>query len=247
MRCSGTPPSRLHCWCRASDQSCSCPRDLDLNDLEDLVDSIMPSGESSSGKDASKEKNREETPSKEGKDGTKHSKDASRPSTSTPAPNDGASFPAATSSPLSSVATNVVIEYLRSRGFERSEAVLKAELEALAAGKSPEAAHAAGIAAGGPATARTMTMNDLASKSAPRDLASVSAGGEKGATAGPGPLEVMAAEALRVDRTDRIRGYGMVRNWCEGGLDVYQVSETIEWNDAKLPSVDLTCDFFSPR
>ncbi|PWN25119.1 WD40 repeat-like protein [Jaminaea rosea] len=138
---------------------------------------------------------------------------------------DNAAPPTSTSS--SSLTTSVVIEYLRTRGFERSEQVLKAELEALAAGKSPEEAQAAGVAAGGTPYARTLSMGELASKSAPRDLAGAAAG-EKGQASGaggaanPGPLEVLAADALKIDRTDRTRGFGMVRNWCQGGLDVYQ-------------------------
>ncbi|CAO1622527.1 unnamed protein product [Parajaminaea phylloscopi] len=151
--------------------------------------------------------------------GSKHAKDPARASTATPGAagdDDPPISPASSSQP--SLTAAAVMEYLKTRGFERSEAVLKAELEALSAGKSPEAAHAAALAAGGPAAARTMTLTELAAKSAPRDLVS---GGDKTGP-GPGPLELLAADALRVDKTDRIRGFGMVRNWCEGGLDVYQ-------------------------
>ncbi|CAO1627986.1 unnamed protein product [Jaminaea pallidilutea] len=170
--------------------------------------------EANSGNQTSKDAG--STASSKGNKGDKAGSGSATPANPTPGNNNnGDDGPAAPSS--SSISTAAVLQYLKSRGFERPEAVLTAELEALAAGQSPEAAQAAGIAAVGPAAARTMTLNELANKSAPRD---VLAPGDK--DKGPGPLETLAAEALKVDRTDRIRGFGMVRNWCEGGLDVYQ-------------------------
>lgn len=180
---------------------------------------IMP-GDSSTSKEKSRERVKDvKDASFSGEASSKHPKEPNCAPTSTPAPADE-SFPASSSPSSSTLTTAAVMEYLRCRGFERSEAVLKAELEALASGKSAEAALSAAIATGGPSTARTITLDELAAKSAPRDLASAS--GEK-IGSGPGPLELLAAEALKVDKTDRIRGFGMVRNWCEGGLDVYQV------------------------
>lgn len=109
---------------------------------------------------------------------------------------------------------SAVLDYLKARGFEKAEALVKAEIKAMAAGKSSEGA-AAGTAGTPNPSESTISVAELAAKSAPRDPTQ--------SQQSPQPsLEVLAAEALLIDKTDRIRGFGMVRNWCQGGLDVYQ-------------------------
>ena len=105
------------------------------------------------------------------------------------------------------VTDQAVLEYLRARGFQKLEVALKAELKD---GKpSTEGA------------AKTMDLDELASKNAPKDTA---AAASSTSTEPKVNLEELAIMALKTDKTDRIRGFGMVRNWAEGGLDVYQVS-----------------------
>lgn len=135
----------------------------------------------------------------------------------------GSSTPHPADGQTSALTMQAVLDYLKSRGFEKAEAVVKAEMKAFSAGKTPEAALAEGRAAAGPDSAKTISVADLAAKSAPRDPEAATAARD-GDKAPQQSLQILAAEALRIDKTDRIRGFGMVRNWCEGGLDVYQVS-----------------------
>lgn len=166
----------------------------------------MAAGESSAAAAVSKSASAEASGSAS-KGGSSKDNAASKndPPVDTPSPS------GAGSSASGSLTTAAVMEYLKARGFQRAEAAFKAEMKALASGKSPEAAQAEGILAAGPGSNRTMTLEELAAKSAPRDDTT---------------MEELAIEALKTDRTDRIRGFGMVRNWCEGGLDLYQVSRT---------------------
>ncbi|UZJ52117.1 hypothetical protein CBS101457_001437 [Exobasidium rhododendri] len=121
--------------------------------------------------------------------------------------------------------TAAVLSYFKRRGFKRAEDSLKAEIEALANGATPsQARNSVGSRFGTP----TVSIYDLATKSAPREPApgggsSANGNGSNGGgQSGIGPLEQAAVEALRLDPTDRIRGFRMLRNWCEGSLDIYQ-------------------------
>lgn len=132
-----------------------------------------------------------------------------------------------TSMPMDSMdaaQTAAVLSYFKRRGFKRAEDSLKAEIEALANGATPnQARNSIGTRFGTP----TVSLYDLATKSAPREPApsgsnSNGNGSNSGGQSGVGPLEQATVEALRLDPTDRIRGFRMLRNWCEGSLDVYQ-------------------------
>lgn len=121
--------------------------------------------------------------------------------------------------------TAAILSYFKKRGFKRAEDSLKAELEELAKGVSPgEARSSVASRFGTP----TVSLYDLATKSAPREPApsntntngSVISNGSN--QSGVGPLEQATVEALRLDPTDRIRGFRMLRNWCDGSLDIYQ-------------------------
>ena len=118
--------------------------------------------------------------------------------------------------------TAAVLAYFKRRGFKRAEDSLKAEIEALASGATPSQARSSvGSLFGTP----TVDLFDLATKIAPREPAPSSnaphGNGSNGGS-GVGPLEQATVEALRLDPTDRIRGFRMLRNWCEGSLDIYQ-------------------------
>lgn len=120
--------------------------------------------------------------------------------------------------------TAAVLSYLKRRGFKRAEDSLKAEIEALASGATPTQAR---ISVGSRFGQPTVSLFDLATKSAPREPAPSGSGtngnGNSGGNqSGVGPLEQATVEALRLDPTDRIRGFRMLRNWCEGSLDIYQ-------------------------
>jgi transcription initiation factor TFIID subunit 5 len=119
--------------------------------------------------------------------------------------------------------TAAVLSYFKRRGFKRAEDSLKAEIEALASGATPaQARNSVGSRFGQP----TVSLFDLATKSAPREPAPSGTGtnsnGSGSNQSGVGPLEQATVEALRLDPTDRIRGFRMLRNWCEGSLDIYQ-------------------------
>jgi transcription initiation factor TFIID subunit 5 len=119
--------------------------------------------------------------------------------------------------------TAAVLSYFKRRGFKRAEDSLKAEIEALANGATPsQARNSVGSRFGLP----TVSLFDLATKSAPREPAPSGGangnGPSSGNQSGVGPLEQATVEALRLDPTDRIRGFRMLRNWCEGSLDIYQ-------------------------
>jgi transcription initiation factor TFIID subunit 5 len=115
-----------------------------------------------------------------------------------------------------------ICAFLRKKGYTRLEQTFKAELEA-------EARHAvAKTNAPRPSlvpqeptqlqSLQPITIKELAAKSAPRDL------GASGTNEAAGPEQADAAEALAKDPTDTSRGFRMIRNWCEGSLEVYQVS-----------------------
>lgn len=120
--------------------------------------------------------------------------------------------------------TAAVLSYFKLRGFKRAEDSLKAEIEALANGATPsQARSSAGSRFGTP----SVSLFDLATKSAPREPAPSGtaingSGSNNGNQSGVGPLEQATVEALRLDPTDRMRGFRMLRNWSEGSLDIYQ-------------------------
>ncbi|CAO1619192.1 unnamed protein product [Sympodiomycopsis kandeliae] len=131
-------------------------------------------------------------------------KDASTTSTTT-------TTPPSSAGPSSALTMSAVLDFLKARGYQQVEAAIKAEMKAGSSSASQQA--------------RTISLDELASKSAPRDaLATSAANQQDNSPSSPAQqsLEVLAAEALKIDKTDRIRGFGMVRNWCQGGLDVYQ-------------------------
>ncbi len=138
-----------------------------------------------------------------------------------------------------------ICAFLRKKGYTRLEQAFKAEVEAEAqrlvpgGGLKPPGAGAAGTPAGAgsspsggaaalqggepgsflPANSalpglQAITMTELAAKNAPRDLNASANGGSSN--------EVDGAEALAKDPTDTSRGYRMIQNWIEGGLEVYQ-------------------------
>lgn len=128
--------------------------------------------------------------------------------------------------------SSAVLTYLNKRGFSRAEAALRAELEALSNGATPAQAHAAALQLSGP---HSVSLKDLAVKNAPRnpnakdkgkdgagDDGNLDFGGNNGLD-----HDMAAAEALSRDPTDRARGFKMLVSWCEGSLDIYQVSESM--------------------
>lgn len=124
---------------------------------------------------------------------------------------------------------NAVLTYLTNRGFSRAEAALRAEIEALSNGATPAQAQAAALQHSGP---QSVSLKDLAIRNAPRNPNAKEKA--KDNTTGGEEVDkeidhdVAAAEALSKDPSDRARGFKMLVNWCEGSLDIYQVSLTFE-------------------
>lgn len=133
--------------------------------------------------------------------------------------------------------TAAVLAYLQKRGFDRVEAAFKAELDALASGATPEKAAAA--AADTLGRSPTVGLEDLAAKNAPRTTndkdgdkdkdsnanaaAAAAAAADADLTiAEDGGVSAAAAQALLLDPTDRARGFAMLKQWCQGSLDIYQ-------------------------
>ncbi|ETS61996.1 hypothetical protein PaG_03549 [Moesziomyces aphidis] len=131
--------------------------------------------------------------------------------------------------------TAAVLAYLQKRGFDRVEAAFKAELDALASGATPEKAAAA--AADTLGRSPTVGLEDLAAKNAPRTTNDKDGDKDKDANANAaaaaaadadltiaedGGVSAAAAQALLLDPTDRARGFAMLKQWCQGSLDIYQ-------------------------
>lgn len=114
-----------------------------------------------------------------------------------------------------------VMEYLRSRGYGKALTALQAEVDATANGAAPAEAAAARDAQLG---SQDVSMAELATKNVPRDPR------EKDAPeTGPGSaLEQAGAQALLLDPTDTARGFAMIKTWCTGSLDIYQVCAGVE-------------------
>lgn len=115
-----------------------------------------------------------------------------------------------------------ICAFLRKKGYTRLEQTFKAQLEAenrhaLAKANAPRPS----LVPQEPNTIQSLnpiTIKELAAKSAPRDL------GASGSNEAAGPEQADAAEALAKDPTETSRGFRMIKNWCEGSLEVYQVS-----------------------
>lgn len=124
---------------------------------------------------------------------------------------------------------NAVLTYLTKRGFSRAEAALRAEIEALSNGATPAQAQAAALQHSGP---QSVSLKDLAIRNAPRNPNAKEKAKENTTGGEEGDKEidhdVAAAEALSKDPSDRARGFKMLVNWCEGSLDIYQVSMRFE-------------------
>lgn len=116
---------------------------------------------------------------------------------------------------MSRMETASVVEYLRSHGYAKALSALQAELEAATKGAPPaKAAEARDSQLG----QTNVSMAELASKNVPRDPRDKDA-----PDAGPSSaLERAGAQALLLDPTDTARGYGMIKSWCTGSLDIYQ-------------------------
>lgn len=112
--------------------------------------------------------------------------------------------------------TDVVMDYLRTHGFAKALSALQAEVDATKQGAAPAAAAAARTAQLGPAS---VSMEELANKSVPRDPHDKDTA-EAGVSSG---LEQAGAQALLLDPTDTARGFSMIKTWCTGSLDIYQV------------------------
>ncbi|KAL9936242.1 hypothetical protein V8E36_005084 [Tilletia maclaganii] len=110
-----------------------------------------------------------------------------------------------------------VLEYLKRRGFTQTEQTLRAELEGLAAPSSTAANNG------------TVTIGELAASAAltvaPPGLAGNGTSSQAAAAAQPSvDVDALhaAEEAVRLDPTDRARGFGMLKAWCEDSLDIYR-------------------------
>jgi transcription initiation factor TFIID subunit 5 len=113
---------------------------------------------------------------------------------------------------------SAVLSYFKRRGFKKGEDALKAEMDALATKATPAQAKALLESRMG---SPSVSVYDLAVKSAPREPNAVTVNGVNGATS-MGPVEQAAVEALMLDPTDRARGFAKLRSWCEGSLEIYQ-------------------------
>ncbi|KAE8214902.1 hypothetical protein CF327_g1772 [Tilletia walkeri] len=120
-------------------------------------------------------------------------------------PNNASSNPTA---PPSEQHLQVVLEYLQRRGFSQTEQALRAELQGL----STSAPHKT-----------TVTIGELAA-SAALTLDQASTQGAGGVVGGGEDVDALhaAEEAIRLDPTDRARGFGMLKAWCEDSLDIYR-------------------------
>ncbi|KAK0563348.1 Transcription initiation factor TFIID subunit 5 [Tilletia horrida] len=128
----------------------------------------------------------------------------------------GASGGAPTGSPLTSTGAagfseshlQAVLEYLQRRGFTQTEQALRAEVTGSGSGSSSN-------------NNNTISIAELVSSAAPSSSRSRPAGEDDSlllAQAEPSSEE----EAIRLDPTDRARGFGMLKAWCEDSLDIYR-------------------------
>ncbi|PWN48989.1 WD40 repeat-like protein [Violaceomyces palustris] len=187
-------------------------------------------------KDKEKDQEREKDKETNNPGATFLSKDASTPASlkepiSTPiATNTNASLNSGSvngASTLSTADQNAsVLAYLQKRGFGRAEAAFRAEIDALAAGATPDQAVSAAAAHVG---SHSVSLVDLAAKSTPRESKEKEKEKEKSGEASVSTAvdaesdsSTAAVQALLLDPTDRARGFSMLRSWCEGSLDIYQ-------------------------
>ncbi|CAD6971606.1 unnamed protein product, partial [Tilletia controversa] len=124
-----------------------------------------------------------------------------------------------TPAPPSEQHLQAVLEYLQRRGFSQTEQALRAELQALPTSTSSSTS-SSGL------NRNTVTIGELA--------ASAALGVHPATTTTTGYVQQeeeeeedvdalrAAEEAVRLDPTDRARGFGMLKAWCEDSLDIYR-------------------------